>query len=86
MFPSPLSGELSVLVVSKPISLFLISEFFLLLLESQVVVDHLFDRWHVGDRVDVLGSHEFLDFVELLPLGMSAEEGIVNDEESASSA
>jgi len=86
LFPSPLSGEFSVLVVSKPISLFFISEFFLLLLESQVVVDHLFDRWHVGDRVDVLGSHEFLDFVELLPLRVSAEEGIVNDEESASSA
>lgn len=57
-----------------------------MLLEGQVVVDHLFDRRHVGDRVDVLGSHEFLDFVELLPLWVPAEEGVVYDEESAGSA
>lgn len=86
LFLSSLSGEFIVLFVSKPVSLFFISEFFLLLLESQVVVDHLFNRWHVRDRVDVLGPHELLDFVELLPLRVSAVEGIVHNEESASSA
>ena len=81
-----MSGEFGILVVSLSISLLFIPEFLLLLLEIQIVINDLFHSRHIWDRVDVLGSDKLLDFVELLPLGMSTEEGVVNDEESAGPA